>query len=74
MKKINNFIDVIKKRRSVRKFEKGKTISVETLKRIVDCGRWAPSGANTQCFDFIVINEKKMINKTTKVSLIKHKD
>ena len=42
MKKINNFIDVIKKRRSVRKFEKGKTISVESLKRIVDCGRWAP--------------------------------
>ena len=47
MKKINNFIDVIKKRRSVRKFEKGKRISVESLKRIVDCGRWAPSGANT---------------------------
>ena len=69
MKKINNFIDVIKKRRSVRKFEKGKTISVESLKRIVDCGRWAPSGANTQCFDFVVINDKKMINKTTKIFL-----
>ena len=24
----------------------------------MDCGRWAPSGANTQCFDFIVINNK----------------
>ena len=69
MKKINQIIDIIKKRRSVRKFEKGKTISVETLKRIVDCGRWAPSGANTQCFDFVVINDKKMINKTTKVFL-----
>ena len=69
MKKINNIIDVIKKRRSVRKFEKGKTISVGTLKRIVDCGRWAPSGANTQCFDFVVINDKKMINKTTKIFL-----
>ena len=32
---------------------------------------WAPSGANTQCFDFVVINDKKMINKTTKVSLNK---
>ena len=69
MKKINQIIDIIKKRRSVRKFEKGKTISVESLKRIVDCGRWAPSGANTQCFDFVVINDKKMINKTTKVFL-----
>ena len=69
MKKINQIIDIIKKRRSVRKFEKGKTISVESIKRIVDCGRWAPSGANTQCFDFVVINDKKMINKTTKVFL-----
>ena len=69
MKKINNFIDVIKKRKTVRKFEKGKTISVESLKSIVDCGRCAPSGANTQCFDFVIINDKKMINKTTKVFL-----
>ena len=69
MTKISNFIDVVKKRRSVRKFEKGKSISISTLKKIVDCGRWAPSGANTQCFDFIVLHEKKMINKTTKIFL-----
>ena len=31
MKKFHNFFDVIKKRRSVRKFEKGKTISVDLL-------------------------------------------
>ena len=37
MKKINHFIDVIKKR-SVRKFEKGKTISVEFLK--MNCRLW----------------------------------
>ena len=63
------FDEVIKKRRSVRKFEPGKTVSKDTLKRIVDCGRWAPSGANTQCFDFIVIKDKEMINSTTKIFL-----
>jgi len=63
------FDEVIKKRRSVRKFEPGKTVSKDTLKRIVECGRWAPSGANTQCFDFIVIKDKEMINSTTKIFL-----
>ena len=69
MRNISNFFDVIKNRRSVRKFVKGKTIKRSSLERIVDCGRWAPSGANTQCFDFIVINNKEMINKTTDVFL-----
>ena len=69
MRNISNFFDVIKNRRSVRKFVKGKTIKRSSLERIVDCGRWAPSGANTQCFDFIVINNKEMINKTTNVFL-----
>ena len=63
------FDDVIKKRRSVRKFEPGREISKDTLKRIVECGRWAPSGANTQCFDFIVIKNKEMIKSTTNIFL-----
>ena len=41
----------------MRKFEAGKTVSKQALKRIVDCGRWAPSGANAQCFDFIVVDD-----------------
>ena len=63
------FDDVIKKRRSVRKFEPGREISKDSLKRIVECGRWAPSGANTQCFDFIVIKNKEMIKSTTNIFL-----
>ena len=64
-----SFDDVIKQRRSVRKFEPGREISKDTLKRIVECGRWAPSGANTQCFDFIVIKNKEMIKSTTNIFL-----
>ena len=63
------FHEVISKRRSVRKFEPGKTISKKQLERIVNCGRWAPSGANTQCFDFIVIEDKDVIKSTTNIFL-----
>jgi len=51
------FQDVIRKRRSVRKFEAGRTIGRDALRRVVDCGRWAPSGANVQCWDFIVVDD-----------------
>ena len=54
------FQDVIRRRRSVRKFEPGRSVGREALTRIVDCGRWAPTGANTQCFDFIVVDEPEM--------------
>ena len=64
-----SFEEVIAKRRSVRKFEPGKTVGNAVLEKVVDCGRWAPSGANTQCFDFIVVNEKEMLGKVTKVFL-----
>lgn len=41
----------------------------EALERIVDCGRWAPSGANAQCFDFIVVEEEALREKVMSVFL-----
>jgi nitroreductase len=61
------FQDVIRRRRSVRKFEPGKIVGRDVLERIVDCGRWAPSGANVQCWDFIVIDEPKMRDEVSAV-------
>jgi nitroreductase len=52
------FQDVVRKRRSVRKFEAGRAIGRDVIQRIVDCGRWAPSGANVQCWDFIVVDDR----------------
>lgn len=57
MKKQPLFLDVIRERRSVRRFEAGRSVPREVLQRIVDCGRWAPSGANAQCFEFIVVDD-----------------
>jgi nitroreductase len=51
------FQDVIRKRRSVRKFEPRPNVDRDILRRIVDCGRWAPSGTNVQCWDLIVVDD-----------------
>ncbi len=62
-----DFQEVIRRRRSVRKFEAGRSVSRDVLSRIVDCGRWAPSGANAQCFDFIVVDEPAVRDQVTEV-------
>lgn len=64
-----SFQEVVRGRRSVRKFEAGKMVGRDVLERIVDCGRWAPSGANVQCWDFIVVDEPDMRDAVTAVFL-----
>ena len=52
----DKFIEVIKKRRSVRRFEKGKQVPRETLLKIAEAGRWGPTGANAQCWDLVIVD------------------
>ncbi len=61
------FHEIVRKRRSVRKFEPGRSVDKAVLEQIVDCGRWAPSGANVQCWDFIVVDDPVMRDAVTVV-------
>lgn len=61
-----DFYEVILKRRSVRKF-KPDDVSREVLSRILEAGRWAPSGANLQPWKFIVITSAKVKGKIADV-------
>ncbi len=51
-----DFMEVIRSRRSTRKFVPGREVGRDVLERIVEAARWAPSGANTQPWDFIVVH------------------
>lgn len=55
----DELIGVIRRRRSVRRFEKGKSVSREVLLKIAESGRWAPTGANAQPWDLIIVDEPK---------------
>ena len=55
-------LSLIKTRRSVRKY-KDQPISDSDLKKILEAGRWAPSGANLQPWRFIVIQDKALIKQ-----------
>lgn len=65
----DSFQNILRARRSTRKFEPGRAVGREVLDRIIECGRWAPSGANTQCWDFIVVDDPDMREAVRQVFL-----
>ena len=53
---MQNFMEVIKGRRSVRKYEDAQ-VSDEKLNAILESVKWAPSWTNSQCWEIIVIKD-----------------
>ena len=49
-------MEAIKGRRSISKY-KPTAVSDEDLQFILEAARWAPSWANTQCFEFIMVRD-----------------
>ncbi len=60
--KIMELLELIKSRRSIRKF-KQQPISEEFIQQILEAARWAPSGLNNQPWRFIIIKDKKSIEE-----------
>ena len=56
LKSYESLMNVIRSRRSIRRFDP-KPVPEEDLVRILEAGRWAPSGANIQPWAFIVVEE-----------------
>jgi len=57
-----NTYDLIIKRRTIRKF-KQVSIPEDLLKKMINVAQLSPSGANLQPLEFIVVNQKEMLEK-----------
>jgi nitroreductase len=64
-----DFLQLAKKRYSVRKYEPRK-VEEEKLLKILEAGRVAPTGANLQPQRFIIAKEEKGLNKIKKAANI----
>ncbi len=53
------FKEVIVKRRSIRKFKKD-AIPEESLGKVLEAGRWAPSAGNSQPWHFLVVTDREI--------------
>ena len=51
-----DFLDIMRRRKSCRAYQPGKTVPREELVKIVEAGRLSPSGCNSQPWKFIVVD------------------
>ena len=63
------FKNVIKSRESVRDYSDRK-VEDEKINYVLECARFAPSWTNKQCWKFIIVKDKKIINDLSKTSII----
>jgi len=54
-----SFLDLVKHRRTIRRF-KPDPLPDDYIDKIIEAARWAPSGYNMQPWDFVVIRDKKI--------------
>ena len=54
---MSEFMEVVRQRRSVRKYE-DRPVPEELLATVLEAVKWAPSWANTQCWEIVVITDR----------------
>jgi len=55
-------LDLIVKRRTIRRYQQ-KAISRKILKELIDVARLAPSGANLQPCEYVMVNERPIVDR-----------
>ena len=59
-------LNIIRKRRSVRVYKTGK-VTDKQLETILEAARWAPSGANTQPWEFVVTRDRAKMKRVREI-------
>jgi nitroreductase len=62
-----DILDIIKTRRSIRKFE-GRQVPGQLTEKVLEAGRWAPSGLNNQPWRFAVIRDAVVKEEFSKLT------
>ncbi|TFF94385.1 MAG: hypothetical protein EU544_04555 [Promethearchaeota archaeon] len=60
-------LEFIKQRRSIRTYQDG-AVPDNVIEMILEAGRWAPSASNKQPWHFIVIKNKELLEKLSKLT------
>jgi FMN reductase (NADPH) len=61
-----SFLELVKERRSIRRF-KPDPIPDQYVDKITEAARWAPSGFNSQPWEFVVIKDKKLKEEVMRI-------
>jgi nitroreductase len=64
--KTEELLNIIRTRRSVRVYKSGK-VSDSQLGTILEAARWAPSGANTQPWEFVITRDRNKMKRVREI-------
>jgi len=67
MESTKNKIDVIKSRRSIRKYDPSALVTKEQLNELLEAAMLAPSARNTRPWEFIAVTKREMLDEIVKV-------
>ena len=62
MENIFDLLELIKTRRSIRKY-KDKEVPKELIMKVLEAGRWAPSASNNQPWRFVAVNDRELVRR-----------
>jgi nitroreductase len=62
-----DILEVVKTRRAIRKY-KPELVPDDSIEKILEAGRWAPSGSNIQPWRFVVVKNQATLDVIRKVS------
>ena len=65
---MKNFLDLIQKRQSDRKYV-DRPVESDKLKRCLEAARLAPSASNSQPWSFVVVNHPELVKKVGKAAM-----
>jgi len=57
------FYEVVKRRRSVRRFQSDSEVGDNVVRRLVEAGSMAPSPGNSQPWRFIIIRDRRLLQR-----------
>jgi len=60
-------LEAIRTRRSIRKYDR-RPVPEESVKKILEAGRWAPSANNVQPWNFIVLRDERVRNDVARAT------
>lgn len=59
--------ELIKNRRSIRKYDTGKSVSKEQLNQLLEAAMCAPSACNARPWEFIVITKREVLDEIARI-------
>jgi len=69
MMNIDALRELAMRRRSIRGYDESREVSEDSVRAILECARWAPSGGNGQPWEFIIVRDQTTRHKIADIYL-----